>query len=64
MEKRTPKPKKTHEAGPEESGSMPGERMPPPLSEEMIAKLRAAVDAAQRKRMPRRDPAADPEQRD
>ena len=38
-----------------------GERIPPPLGEEMIAKLRAAVDAAQRRRMQRQNPATEPE---
>jgi hypothetical protein len=43
---------------------MQGERAPPPLSEEMIGKLQAAVDAARRERMPRHNPATDPKHGD
>jgi DNA-binding IclR family transcriptional regulator len=47
-------PKKRREARTGISVPMPVDRMPPPLSEEMIDKLRAAVDAAHRRRMPDR----------
>jgi hypothetical protein len=57
-------PKKRREAESEESAPMPLERMPPPLSEEMIEKLRAAVDAAQRRRMPPQNPSTEPEHGD
>lgn len=38
-----------------------GERMPPPLSTELIAKLQAAVAAARRKRLRQSPVEADPE---
>ena len=41
--------KKTRDGEPGKARSMVGERAPPPLSEELIAKLQAAVNAAQRK---------------
>jgi hypothetical protein len=43
---------------------MQGEPAPHVLSEEGIAKLQAAVDAAQRKRLPRHDPPTDPKNGD
>jgi hypothetical protein len=49
-------PKKSQDAKPKDARPMEGERAPPPLSDEMIEKFRAAVDAAQRKRMPRPGP--------
>jgi hypothetical protein len=52
-------PKKNQDAEPKDATPMQGERAPPPLSEEMIAKLQAAVEAARRKHMPRHDPATD-----
>jgi len=57
-------PKKSDDAGSKESSRMQGERNPSPLNEEMIEKLRAAVDAAQRKRMQRLNTATDPDQKD
>jgi hypothetical protein len=54
-------PKKSQDAKPKDSGPLKYERSPPPLSEEMIARLQAAVDTAQRKHMPRDEPATDPE---
>ncbi len=57
-------PKKRREVEPRESAPMPVERMPSPLSEEMIEKLRAAVDAAQRRRMPPQILSTEPERGD
>jgi hypothetical protein len=57
-------PKKSQDAEPKDAGPMQGERAPPPLSEEMIGKLQAAVDAARRERMPRHNPATDPKHGD
>jgi hypothetical protein len=37
-----------------------GERMPPPLSDELIAKLHGAVDAARRRRMQQAEPGKAP----
>jgi hypothetical protein len=44
--------KKTSDGEPRISRLTNGERTPPPLSEQLIAKLQGAVEAAQRKRMP------------
>jgi hypothetical protein len=57
-------PKKRREAEPEGSARIPLERMPSPLSEEMIEKLRASIDAAQRRRMPPQNPSTEPERGD
>jgi hypothetical protein len=57
-------PKKRREAEGEESAPIPLERMPSPLSEEMIEKLRSAVDAARRRRMPSQNPSTEPERGD
>jgi hypothetical protein len=48
--------KRTREDGPKESSSIAGEPTPPLLSEKLIAQLQGAVNAAQRKRMPRAKP--------
>jgi len=50
-------PEKSQDAEPTDASPMQSERAPPQLSEEMIEKFRAAVDAARRKRMPRHNPA-------
>lgn len=41
--------KKTRDGDPRKARPMMGEHSPPPLSEELITKLQAAVNAAQRK---------------
>jgi hypothetical protein len=43
--------KRTRQDGPKESSSIAGEPTPPFLSEQLIAQLQGAVNAAQRKRM-------------
>jgi hypothetical protein len=57
-------PKKRRAAESRESAPIPVERMPSPLSDAMIEKLRAAVDAAQRRHMPPRNPSREPEDGD
>jgi hypothetical protein len=42
------------------SPSSKGERMPPPLSDELVAKLRGAVDAARRRRLQQPEPGKAP----
>jgi hypothetical protein len=42
----------TNDGRPKKDRPMMDEAAPPPLSEELIAKLQRAVSAAQRKRMP------------
>ena len=44
-------PKKTRDGEPRLTGTAGGERTPPPLGEDFIAKLQGAVEAARRKRM-------------
>jgi hypothetical protein len=57
-------PKKTQKADIHDAKPMRREPAPPLLSEEGITKLQAAVDAAQRKRLSRRNPPTYPKTKD
>jgi len=58
---RDPMPDPDDQDAPKNSRPAKGDRMPPPLSTDLIAKLREAVDAARRKRLPQPREEADPE---
>ena len=53
-------PKKDEHTDKKTSRPASGERMPPPLGTDLIAKLQAAVEAAQRKRLAQSATQGDP----